>query len=82
MGRITVFGKFKIMENSSCSRNTARELIYAETFERLSAELPAQFFTVDLLGKDPLIEFIGIILPAECLGKSVFAAALDRKSVV
>ena len=76
MGRILMFGKFEVVENSPCRRNAAAELFDTEALERLSAELLAELVPIDRFRKGPLIEPIGIVPAAERIGEAVFVSAL------
>ena len=60
MFRIPVFGELQVVENRPRGRNAAREVVDAEALERLRAELLAELFAVDLLGKDPFVEPVGV----------------------
>jgi len=46
-------------------------------FQRLGTELLAEFLAVDLLGKDPFVEPVGIETRTESVGETVLPAALE-----
>ena len=76
MFRIPVFGELQVVENRPRGRNAAREVVDAEALERLRAELLAEFFAVDLLGKDPFVEPVGVEPRPEGLREMILIAPL------
>ena len=73
---VAVLGEFEVVENRPGGRETAGEVIDAESLERAGAELLAELFAVHLLGENPFVEAVGIEFRPESVGKTVFVAAL------
>ena len=76
MRDVAVLGEFEVIENRPGGRETAGEVIDAESLERTGAELLAELFAVHLLGENPFVETVGIEFRPESVGKTVFVAAL------
>ncbi len=74
---VAVFGELQVVENGSGSRHAPGELVDAEAFERLGAELLAELFAVHFLRKDPFVELVGIEPRAESPGEPVLVTALE-----
>ena len=68
--------KIEVVENRPGRRDAAREVVHAETLERLGAELLAELLAVHLLGKDPFVQLVGVELVAEGLRETLLIAAL------
>ena len=60
MRDVTVLGEFEVVENRPGGRETAGEVIDAESLERAGAELLAELFAVHLLGENPFVEAVSI----------------------
>lgn len=73
---LLVFGEFQIVEDGAGGRNACRDVVDAEPFERLRAELLAELFAVHLLGENPFVEAVGVEFRPERTGKTVLIAAL------
>ena len=76
VSRLAVLGELEVVENGPGGRNAAREVVHAETFQRLGPELPAKFPAIDLLREDPLVETVGVEPRPESVGETVLVAAL------
>ena len=57
---LVMLGEVQIVEDGAGGRDAAREVVDAESLERLRTELLAQFLAVDLLREDPLVEAVGV----------------------
>ena len=73
---LLVFGEFQIVEDGAGGRNACRDVVDAEPFERLRAELLAELFAVQLLRKDPIVELVGVVVRAESLPEPLVESPL------
>ena len=73
---ILVLRKLKIIEYGTSRSDACSEMVDAESLERLRAELLAELFTVQLLGKDPVVEPVGVISRPELLLEAVIITSL------
>ena len=71
-----MFGEFQIVEDGAGGRNACRDVVDAEPFERLRAELLAELFAVQFLRKDPIVELVGVVVRAESLPEPLVESPL------
>ena len=71
-----MFRKIQVVENGSCGRNAARHGVDAVPLERGGTELLAELLPVDILGKYPLVEFVGIVAGTERTSETLLPAPL------
>lgn len=76
VAHILMFRKIQVVENGSCGRNAARHGVDAVPLERGGTELLAELLPVDILGKYPLVEFVGIVTGTERTSETLLPAPL------
>ena len=73
-----VLCKLEILHDGTGSHYSVVEMIHAETFQRLCAEVLEEFLSRRLLGEDPVVELKGTELSAEIALKVGLAGTVEK----